>query len=108
MRYDLEQDKSHRDHRNTDHRGSNKHVRRVFCKDCGTVVDHVARSVHEALSTALQPRTEAERELIDRIADHSHLRKDQMIRALELMLQEVSQLEDSGKSHRLTSHQHVH
>ncbi len=60
-------------HRRTDHRGSNKQVRKTFCLDCGTYKDSVpqelARTLKEADAPWISPEKQARLLYISDAAD---------------------------------------
>ena len=51
-------------HRHTDHRGSNKFVRKTFCIDCGTYIDSVPRDLAKELQEENPWRSKEEQILI--------------------------------------------
>ena len=79
-------------HRRTDHRGSNKQVKKTYCLDCGTYIDSVAQSI--AKTTPDNPWiSEEEQTLLDRVGDHNTIKRDVILAAVTLMHHEASKLE---------------
>jgi hypothetical protein len=81
-------------HCRTDHRGSNKQVRKTWCIDCGTYIDSVAQSLAKSLKDENPWITIEEQALLNRVAEHDTINKEQIIRAANLMLAEAQKLED--------------
>ena len=80
-------------HRNTDHRGSNDKVRNIYGKGCGTFIDAVAAGLAREIDARREPPSAEEQALLDGVAGHSTLSKEQVVAATELMLAEARQLE---------------
>ena len=91
------QDSAQCQHRRTDHRGSNKQVRKTYCLDCGTYIDSVAQGVVKSISedpdlTQVWVSTE-ERAMLDRVGEHDTIRRDEIVAAAQMMLVEARQLD---------------
>ena len=80
-------------HRHTDHRGSNKHVRKTFCIDCGTYMDSVSRDLAKELQDENPWRSKEEQILIDSVSDHEHISREQAIWAAKMLVVDCEQLE---------------
>ena len=91
------QDSAQCQHRRTDHRGSNKQVRKTYCLDCGTYIDSVSQAVVKSISedpdkTQVWVSTE-ERAMLDRVGEHDTIRRDEIVAAAQMMLIEAQQLD---------------
>ena len=76
-------------HLRTDHRGSNKFVKKTFCLDCGTHIEVVPRTLLGEEEPALSPE---EQVLVDSINEHDMISLEQTVQASERMVTEARRL----------------
>ena len=76
-------------HRRVDNCGSNKTVRKAYCKDCGVYIDSIAQELAQELEARKVLISAEEQMISDRIVDHSMLTKEQIVTAVDLMKAEI-------------------
>ncbi len=95
-RYQVTKDPATCKHENVDHRGSNRHVRKTYCKDCGTTIDIVDQDLHKQMQQIKQKFAEADLEdttLLQRVMGETVLDNLTVIAASELMLTSVRRMQ---------------
>ena len=82
-------------HRHTDYKGSNAHMRKTYCVDCGTYIDSVPRLIVITLEAARSASPNRVEELASRVQKVATITKRQLDLATRLMLGHVSRLSDT-------------
>ncbi|MDA8583637.1 hypothetical protein N9L68_05370 [bacterium] len=68
------------EHKHTDHRGSNKHVRRTDCNYCGEYIDVIDRDLHLQIEQMKKQFAESDindTQPLSRVATHDGLQSEQ-------------------------------
>ena len=78
----------------TEHTGSNAHMRKTHCVDCGTYIDSVPREILNALEATRSASSNRSEELADWESRDTTITKKQIDLATRMMLEQVSRLSD--------------